>query len=388
MTTKINLFFLLLANLSLVALSLIDNGRGPLYPHILDLFSFTGQQGSWFFSLATIFSLLSYMLAKWWLRPLGVVLSSAIGVLLLGLCSLGLATSVYIQSPIVLYLFSALLGVGIAFCSSTMNILVVQGSPVHLRRRFLAALHAVYGLSSFAAPLLLSGIILLGSSWKSYFVVTGILPLLVFIYAMKSYRRNLKVKVEDPSQSEVKGQLSLFPKVFFSTVIGICVGGEIAISTRLPLLMERHYLLDTHHAGLYLSAFFCFLMTGRLILAFKNFRMSSENLLKICLIVSLLLFLFGNFIHPFGFSVIGLTIGPFFPTAMDFLSHRFEKNYEEIATAVLTAVGISMSAMHFVFGLFTDWWGIENAFYIVPFLFLLSFTLFQSGKLKFMARHL
>lgn len=379
MRAGINLFFLLLANSSLVALSLIDNGRGPLYPHILELFSFTGQQGSWFFSLATIFSLLTYTFAKWWLRPLGAVLSSSLGTLLLGLCSLGLAFSVYYQSSIALYFFSAILGIGIAFCSSTMNILVVQGTPISVRRRFLAALHAVYGLSSFAAPLLLSALLFMGNSWKSYFIVVGVLPLFVFAYGFFPGLRHRKVtsSSQDLSHSH---KLSYSTKIFFSAVIGLCVGGEIAISTRLPLLMERFYLLDTHHAGLYLSGFFCFLMTGRLILAFRNFKITSETLLILSLCFSLLLFLLGHTLHPAFYSAIGLTIGPFFPTAMDYLSQKFENNYEEMATAVLTAVGISMSGMHFIFGLSTDWWGINNAFLLVPTLLILSLALFSWGK--------
>ena len=387
-TTKINLFFLILANSSLVALSLIDNGRGPLYPYILELFSFSGKQGSWFFSLATIFSLLSYILARFWLKPLGVIRSSVMGVLILALSSFGLAVSVYMQSSMLLYFFSALLGIGIAFCSSTMNILVVQGTTVDVRRRYLAALHAVYGLSSFAAPLLLSFLLFCHANWKSYFLVTAVISFMVFAYGLYGYLLHHSSKIQSPTEGSIdtskkdeSRNVPWFPRIFFPTVIGLCVGGEIAISTRLPQLMEHYYRYDTHFAGLSLSIFFCLLMIGRMLLAINRFKVSSENLLTACLLLSLFFFFCGHFIHPLGYSLIGLSIGPFFPTAMDFLSQRFEEQYEVMATAVLTAVGLSMSAMHFLFGVCTDWWGIDKAFLLVPLLFTLSLLLFLLGRL-------
>lgn len=392
MTQKTNFFFIILANASLVALSLIDNGRGPLYPYILELFSFSGKQGSWFFSLATIFSLLTYICAKLWLKPLGPVRSSVAGVFILALSSLGLGGAVYWQSSASLYFFSALLGIGIAFCSSTMNILVVQGTSAHVRRRYLAALHAVYGLSSFAAPLLLSLLLFIQFNWRSYFIVTAFLSLFVFVYGVVQFKR-YRVESSISSTAAVVDHSSVdalpwLPRFFFPMVIGLCVGGEIAISTRLPVLMEHYYQLSTHQAGFYLSLFFCFLMTGRLLLAINRFHISSENLLSICLLLSLGLFAVGFTVHPFGFSLIGLTIGPFFPTAMDFLSQRFSQHYELMATHVLTAVGLSMSAMHFLFGLFTDLWGVEKAFLLVPCLFSASLLLFSFGRLRYFRRYL
>ncbi len=363
-----NYLFIIFANLCLVGLSLIDNGRGPAYPDILDFFKIGSSTGSWMFSLATIFSLLTYLTARFWLPRLKALNGARTGQFVLGISSAMLAISGQTMSLPLLLISSCVMGIGVGLTSSTMNLLVIKGTLPDVRRKYLSGLHAVYGFSSLMAPLILSGFLLLGMSWIAFFYFTAVVCFVVLLSSFSS--RASKMERGDDSSTTQKGPLGA--KLLICLMLGLYVSSEIALSSRLPLYLHLHHNMSIEVAGNYLSLFFFFLMCGRLLFAFKHFNISNEKLMGLSLFSSLILFTLGHYISPLFYPLIGLANGPFFPTTIDTISKRFKESSDDMITWAFAAIGMIMSAMHIGFGQITDHFGVETAFLLIPILAIAS----------------
>ena len=373
-----NYLFIVFANLTLVALSLIDNGRGPAYPDILNFFGIEPSVGSWMFSLATIFSLLTYLTARFWLPRLGALNGARTGLVFLGISSGLLAISGHTAELQLLFISSCVMGIGVGLTSATMNLLLIRGTLPEVRRKYLSGLHAIYGLSSLMAPLTLSGFLLLGFSWIAFFWFT---TALCFVILAASYSS----KSTNSDTGEDKATLKKGPvaaKLLICAMLGLYVSSEIALSSRLPLYLKLQHDMSIEVAGNYLSLFFLFLMCGRLLFAFKHFNISNERLMSLALISSLSLFGLGHFVHPLFYPLIGFANGPFFPTAIDTISKRYKESSDDMITWAFAAIGMIMSVMHIGFGQITTLYGIETAFLLIPLLTLFSLAFLSVLILK------
>ena len=65
--SSFNLIMISTAYMSLFAMGLLDNTRGPSYPNIINTFKITMAEGSWIFTIASIAGLFVNLSAKWWL---------------------------------------------------------------------------------------------------------------------------------------------------------------------------------------------------------------------------------------------------------------------------------------------------------------------------------
>ncbi|MCK5884654.1 MAG: MFS transporter [Bacteriovoracaceae bacterium] len=363
-----NYLYIIFANLTLVALSLIDNGRGPAYPDILSFFKIEASVGSWMFSLATAFSLLTYLTARFWLPRLRALNGARAGLVFLGLSSVMLALSGHTISLPLLFISSCVMGVGVGLSSATMNLLVIRGTLPEVRRKYLSGLHAVYGLSSLLAPLILSGLLMMGFSWITFFWFTAGVCFAVLAASLSS--KGAGSDKEDNSATLKKGPL--VAKLLVCSMMGLYVSSEIALSSRLPLYLKLNYGMSIEMAGNYLSAFFFFLMCGRLLFALKHFPISNFKLMTGSLVSSLILFFLGHFVDPLFYPLIGFANGPFFPTAIDTISKRYKESSDDMITWTFAAIGMIMTVMHIGFGQITTHYGVETAFLLIPFLAILS----------------
>src|SRR5690606_13241196 len=141
--------FVLLAYMTLLSQSILDNARGPAYPNILESFSINASRGAYLFASASFAGLIAQMSARWWLPRIEVVLGSIISLLLMAIGSFLFGQS----SEIGLWLLdlsSVIMGLGMGAANVTMNLLIARGTPVTHRRQFYAGLHSVYGLGSLS----------------------------------------------------------------------------------------------------------------------------------------------------------------------------------------------------------------------------------------------
>ncbi|OUR96685.1 hypothetical protein A9Q84_10100 [Halobacteriovorax marinus] len=361
---------ILLAYLSLFALSLIDNGRAPTYYSILSDLEIGPAKGSYIFTIASFISLIVCLTAPKWLPRIGPVKGTRLSLLFLAASGICLYfTGRFLSYPLLL-VSSALLGLGIAICSLTMNILIMKGSTSELRRKVFSGLHAIYGFSSLLAPFVLAGILKIGGDWKIYFLAVSTLPVLVLL--MTSKTDNLLEKEEQGKALE-KG-VPLKVRILFGVLFGCYVGSELVISSRLPYYLNTHLKLDEVTSGYYLSLFFLFLTMGRIIFSLKHFNIKSEILLLVSFITTLISFTLGHQVHPFFLSLMGLFMSYAFPTALDYLVQVFDLKSDYMLTSVMTWIGVVLGFVHFFFGMINESYGANIALLISPFLSLCSLS--------------
>ncbi|EQC45440.1 sugar MFS transporter [Bacteriovorax sp. Seq25_V] len=362
--------FIILGYLALVALSFIDNGRGATYPQILETFHASGSQGSLIFSLASFTGLVTNFSTALWLPHLGLVWGTRLFVLTLSIAALGVSLS---PNFWITLFFAAIAGVGFGGIGITMNIMVSEGAPAHLRRRFLSGLHGTYGVASFLAPLVFNLIMKLEGNWRTYFLLAVIPPLLVFLYSFTVHDTH-KESIKDTYKTM---RVSKKLKFLIGIYMGLYVASEILVSTRLTLYLTEVKGLSITVANTYLSGFFLCLLIGRLSFAALNIRISSSRLLYTSLILTLIAFLFGYYIHPVFLSVTGITMSYFFPVSVEWINENFKEVSNLLISSSMTIIGITLMIMHQVFGTMTELISVEYAFLFFIFYNLGSISIFH-----------
>ncbi|WP_290732409.1 MFS transporter [Halobacteriovorax sp. JY17] len=360
--------FIALGYLSLFALSLLDNGRSPTYNAILEDLSIGPAKGSYIFSVASFISLLVNLTAVKWLPKLGPVVSTRISLSLMALSGFFMYITGVQTSYTLLIVSSVLLGLGLAICTITMNVLVIKGSTSSSRKRLFSGLHAIYGLSSLLAPFILAFLIKHGGDWKTYFVVSGIIAFSVILITAKT-----ETLPTEPQEKQRENQnVPVRFRILFGLLLGAYVASEIVISTRLPYYLRTVLKFDEITAGYYLSFFFLSLCAGRLLFSLKSFNFKSEHLMIFSHITTLVCFFSGLYIHPLFLALCGFTMSYAFPMGMDFLVETFKEKSDYMITSVMTWIGVMLASMHFVFGLINENYGANIALLLSPLLSLLA----------------
>lgn len=366
-----NKAYIILAYTSLFALSLLDNGRGPAYPDILKDFAIDATKGSLIFSLASFSGLAINLTSGIWFKSLGAIKATYLSLISLALGGAAYYFSGEMNSFTVLMIASVLLGIGLSLCTITMNILVARGSNDQNRRQLFAGLHSVYGVTSFIAPYLLNGFILLSMGWKEYFLVSALIVILVLLFNI--LKKPLDLHIDNYRESSFKAsKRDIF---LFGIFFGMYVSSELIISSRLSLIMETVYSYSKLDSAKALSLFFIFLAGGRLFFSFVKIPFKAVNLLKISIIGSLILLGLGVYIHPLFLSGLGITMSYFFPVALEFLSSIFQENTDKMTTYIMTAISISLSINHYLFGVISGHFGTLSGLWLVLIFQVLCFIL-------------
>ncbi len=353
-----------LAYLSLFALSFLDNGRSPTYNSILSDLSIGPAKGSYIFSIASIISLVVNFTASKWLPRFGPVVSARAALVLMAISGLLMYITGHQASYTYLIISSIFLGLGLAICTITMNVLVIKGSTDTLRKRLFSGLHAIYGFSSLLAPFLLAFIIKLGGDWKIYFVVSGFIAFLVIVITAKT--ETLPQIKESENKENQKVPLKF--RVLFGLLLGAYVASELVLSSRLPYYLNTVLKYDEVTSGYYLSFFFLSLSAGRLLFSLKTFNFKSEHLMIFSHITTMICFFCGIYIHPLFLGLCGFTMSYAFPMGMDFLVETFRSKSDYMITSVMTWIGVMLASMHFIFGLVNESYGADIALLLCPLL--------------------
>ena len=106
-----------------------------------------------------------------------------------------------------------------------------------------------------------------------------------------------------------------------------------------------------------------------------SFPGKSYNWLKASLIISLVLFVVGLFIHPIALAVLGLSQSFFFPCAMDWLYEKHGKLADSIMPLVMTIMAITLICMHWAVGLIASFSNIHHAMFLGPVFAVISLCL-------------
>ncbi len=334
----------------------LDNGRGPAYPKIMAELALTNRQGSLLFALTSLISFFMTVFSSRWLRILDLMKGMRLSWLILSLASFLIGLSGTLQSPITLFIAAIIQGVGMGITGMNMNLMIEAGAPVTHRRRAYGGLHATYGVASFLAPLLFTGVQFIGFGWEGFFYGLACLGPLLFFLMPRGEETFAKVPVKNQS-----APVPLLLLILMGMTVGTYVASEIVISSRLVLFLEEGHSLTNARAGLYLSGFFILLMAGRLFLGLVDLPVKGPFLLVGSLLLTGIFCWLGKQGQFLFFSLTGLSMSVFFPSYMDWLASTFPENFQKVTAFVLSGIGIHLVAMHLGFGHLAELLGVIKA---------------------------
>ncbi len=351
---------IVLAYLSLFALSFMDNSRGPLIPLVQNSLQISSSTVSFIFSGASLASaFINFVLPK---------LQSKIEVHKLYFFSLFLMPisaacwSFSKSNPFFFYLAPLLYGLGAGGVGTFCNIYVIAYTSESKRQKALSFLHSTYGIASFLAPLLIT-LLLTYFDWPIATLILSIPSLLVSAPLLK---RKAIIPLHEEHRPEMPWHL-----LWVSCIFMLAIMSEIFISSRLVNYLYRDEGYTLEHANYYLSLFFALLVTGRLVFSFVHFSLSKPLMLQASFFFTVLLSLAGIMIHPVFFAVTGLTISWFFPVGINWLREAFHREYFPLVSMIMSFNSVALLSMHFAVGELTDVAGLKRLM-ILPVVFSIA----------------
>ena len=385
--------FVFLAFMALFSLGFSDNLRGPFFHQILLDFNFSDSMGSLLFLLPA----LSGFLVSFFYPVLVSPFLSSQAVLRWSLFLMSFSFLTLSQSFFREVFFLALLvyGLGFGLMSVAQNVIILENSPDHLKRRFLSGLHSQYAFSSLVATFF---VFLTQSflhwSWRESLFFAGLLIfsfgfLSLFLSQRKlkraeSFKKNKDVKKRKFKLFKTGGESAKKPSSLkdllkkenfhYGLILSFYLFGEVTVSSRLVLFMIRENSLALKEANHFLIAFFVFLLAGRLSFFIFEFRfVKSFFVLCFSLISSVFCLILGLTFSSWFLSLSGLFMAPFFGVFMDYISELFGKRSPELISSAIAISLVSLILLHFLIGFITDFGGIDKALWLAPLGLFLSF---------------
>lgn len=377
---------IIISYFSLFVFGISDNIRGPLFPEILNSFKLSDAMGSLMFSLSNLAGFLGSHLIRALLQRYNRKAVLQAGCIGLTLSLLGLSLSPHFS---IFLFFSFTCGFTLGSLALIPNILVPLGTSPERKAQFLSGLHAMYGVASFLAPLMIAIISQISNNWRIIFALTSVFPILLLIYSSHSSHRDLYPKPM-ASKDEYRNlrKKNLKAQLFLALMVSFNVSFEIMLSSRIALYMRRTMNFDLENSSLYVTYFFVCMLIGRLFFTFFKFNISIQKQLSTSLILSALCLYLGLYLNPLFLILCGLSVAPFYPMAISFISGEFPEDLDAAISYMIATDSIGLALMHFLIGRLTDLYNIHFAmstgflFLIASFLFLNSYHLiFKSKKL-------
>lgn len=329
-----------------------ENIKGPALPRIQSEFGMTEVDLGLVLSLNSIGYLLAsfytgFMVKKWGMKAttqLAFAIMCVSGLLLY----ISFNAFLFSGSYFVMYLGNGMLEIGLGILAGrifTKN----TGTMMNLS-------HFFYGLSSSLAPL--AAAYLMGQSlfginlgWRGMYLVMLSLSVLPMIPAFLA-----RFPDSTPEQHE-KVPVKRFMRdpvawmVVFILIFGVL--SELSIGGWLVNYLEKVYSWDPAAASGLLSAFFLTFTLGRLFLGPLTDKMGFVKSLFIFSGISGLCSIFGVLAGEPGaflFALAGAGISPVYPTAMAFLSRRYQKDSDTAISFSVVSMGIGTVIGNFLVG--------------------------------------
>lgn len=332
---------LVLACASFFGLGVINAAIGPALPELaVNTSSALATVGSLFTGLffgslaAQLFSgpLLDRLGPRW------LVLA---GLLMVGVGIFGVAVSHALSIALV---FAVLSGLGYGVIALIINVTIANLFS-HRRASALNLINMFFGVGAFIAPAIAGlSLRLSGSSLPALWLGGGLEILLIplFLWRFTSSRPAEVDNVDPPPTS--KSQFMRSPVLWIMCLMLLFyVGTENGASGWVTTYMAQTTSLAVANAALAASGFWLAFTAGRMLGAFLGVRWSTDTLLKVCLSIALsgglmIVASTGNIPLSFlGFVLLGLGLGPTFPTALAIITAAFPGSSGSAASLTMAA---------------------------------------------------
>ncbi len=357
---------ILLAYASLLVLSLLDNIRSPYFPEILHELELTGTTGALFFSVTSLAAFVGSWSAHGIVGRFSslLLLRAASVVLALGMVAISRS---YALAP--LLVSCTVFGYAYGALNLAQNLIIVEGSSPHLRRRIFSGLHSMYAFAALLAPVVASVFHWLSWSWRDAFLMTAVVSALLPFCSYRLQSRSISERVdfagENPSPR--LNRREWVQCLLFAAMLAGYLWGEVGASTRLVLWLRAEKGMSTDMANLYLGGFFVMLLSGRILFGLLHFeRVSNWDVLKWSAGFSGLAFVLALTVSPIWMVLAGFFMSPFYPVAMEQISQIFGRKSPQALGFIIGSGSLSVVALHLCLGVLTDLRSVNFALSICP----------------------
>lgn len=354
----------------------IDNLRGPVLPAVVDILDMDYQNASLVIALGNLVA----MVSTWLLMPiLNRHSLKQIGSIVLLYTSLVCAASLAVDSKPKILLWGALIGGCLSNLGSLANLYVQAGAEDSRRGQMMAALHSIYGLSSFFAPWLAGLVLSEATRWPYLFALASPFGLLLAGF--------IHFKIRNPIENTKNGQqhqpIALEPIHILAVITLITyVVAETLTSTWLSTYLVKEQNFSIRQASAYTSGFFALMFITRIICGLWATPQWHRAIIWASLISSFLCFIMGRFFNiPILLVGMGL-LGPVFPLFVTWLGLRFPDRDRTLLLWTLSGMQAALATMNYLTGTLADLVGFSVAFWLPALVTLLTIALLKTLEIR------
>lgn len=367
---KLYLPYIFCGYASLFALGLLDNARGPYYADVAGDLALPDSKASFLFVMASLMAFVMGMVSHPFIQRFNLLNLIRVGHLTMAAGFLALS---YMTDFITLILATSLFGVGFGLINVGQNILIFDGAPLQMRRKFISGLHSIYALASILGPLIISIFFSYGLTWRQGFAWFGLVPLFAFFL---TYTAKNQVG-EEGHDSNARDDMS-WRKSLAGASLGFYVLAEILLSSRLVVYLRREEGMEPDVAAQVLALFFILVLAGRILFTVLDVhRFKSRQIMLVCLVFSFVTNILGLVFSPYWLVLCGLCMAPMFGVGVTYMSELSPKNPSRGIANALSLNAIMIVMMHFGVGYVTQAYGIQAAMMSGPAFLLISWLILK-----------
>ncbi|KAK9311331.1 major facilitator superfamily domain-containing protein [Lipomyces starkeyi] len=291
------------------------------------------------------------------------------GTILGGLSLICLAYSLICWTPPLPVLVTSygIAGLGIGTIDAAWNAYVADLQHVN---EIMGLMHGLYGVGATVSPLISTAMASSGTRWSYYyFIMLGVIVSIFFLNAYAFWGESAAKYMKDHppavnEDGESQGRLAEALKNRYTIILAFFLffymGVEVGLGGWIVTFMvtERHG--EPAKMGAVASGFWAGLTVGRVALGFVTGRVGENTMLTIYLILSLVFELVfwlapSIIVSAVSVSLVGVFIGPLFPTAMIALSRLLPKRLHVAGIGFAASFGGGGSAVFpFIIGAMTQ----------------------------------
>lgn len=361
-----------------MSLGWLDNARGPIYPMIIDDLKLSHSEGSAFFALASLTSIVANLSVPFLLKFLNPKKLLLLGVVVLSFFPILLSISLDYRT----LLFSAIsFGWSLGTVMVTQNLVIEENVPLAKKRFFLSLLHSTYGLSALLSPLLVGLMLSYGVQWRFSFLYSLFFMFPVLCLGMLSLRLspqqdmvlNKEVKFKEKHRFDFTFNKSFL--LFWGVILACYVSAELFFTTRLVVILKETLGLSLESANISLALFFLGLFFGRILVSLAPNWCSGRMMLIVSFFISAVWVLFCYFFYPEYIWLAGIFMAPIYPVAMDEISNQTGKDFGHYSSMIIALSSMGVVFMHMIVGHIFDSYGMRTATLLPFFLYALSIVM-------------
>ena len=346
--------------LSLLGAAYLDSIRGPLIPLFHQQFGIPYDRLAWFLTAGNITALFVLALLNPALKHFG---EKRTGVaVFLAIAGLGLGAP-FVGDFSGLILLGIGLGGGIATIGALCNIFALLGTPAAWRTRVLTGTHFMYGVGSFAGPLIAVATL----SWRGWPWLVGYGSL--FFLGLSLLAMTKLPPLQTVSAPEDAGGRATLVKAMVIGVLAFYVVGEVMSAMWLVTYLHGTGRTTLEQASEILSQVFLVMAITR-VLCLVLIRPSWEKVvLWGSLILPLVAHVLGRQGGLWAYPLIGC-FGPFFPVFLARVSHLIPHGWRPLTVKVSFVNQGALALTNILLGYLTRVEGVGTAYLVPPIFFL------------------